>query len=179
MVVDDQLVVRQVGPGLAKIAADVVPGVSLKDVFELRRPLPPCSVELLRSHLDSPFLIAYRRSGITFRGQFLELDERSWAFLGSPWFDTAEALEDSGLLLSDFAAHDPVADLLMAGRTQHMAMDDLKQLAERLETQRAALVRTESLYRSAIAAARAVPYREDLKHDYFEFVGEGIEALTG
>ena len=60
-----------------------------------------------------------------------------------------------------------------------MAMDDLRQLAARLDAQREALVRTENLYRGAIAAARAVPYREDLNHDSFEFIGEGIEALTG
>jgi PAS domain S-box-containing protein len=178
-VVDERLVVRQVGPGLAKITSDTGPGVYLGDVYELKRPLPPFSVETLRANANYPFLIEHRRSGITFRGQFLPLEDNIWAFLGSPWFESAESLEASGLLLTDFAVHDPVADLLMASRTRLMAMDDLKQLAERLEKQRASLIRTENLYRGAIAAARAVPYREDLDLDSFEFVGEGIEALTG
>jgi PAS domain S-box-containing protein len=178
-VVDERLVIRQVGPALAKFASDAVPGVHLGDVYELRRPLPPCSAETLRANANYPFLIAHRRSGTTFRGQFLPLEDNAWAFLGSPWFESAESLEASGLLLSDFAVHDPVADLLMASRTRLMALDDLKQLAGRLQTQRADLIRTENLYRDAISAARAVPYREDLEHDSFEFVGEGIEGLTG
>jgi PAS domain S-box-containing protein len=178
-VVDERLIVTQAGPGLAKIAVDTRPGAYLEDVYELRRPLPPLTVAKLRAMVDYPVLIDHRRSGITFRGQFLPIEDNSWAFLGSPWFDSAETLEASGLLLSDFAVHDPIADLLMASRTQFMAMDDLKQLAARLDSQREALIRTENLYRGAIAAARAVPYREDLDHDSFEFIGEGIEVLTG
>jgi len=178
-VVDERLIIRQAGPALAKIASDAIPGVHLGDVYALKRPLRPLSVETLRANASYPFLITHRRSGTAFRGQFLPLEDKAWAFLGSPWFESAESLEASGLLLSDFAIHDPVADLLMLGRTRLMALDDLKQLAERLKIQRSALIRTENLYRSAIAAARAVPYRENIEQESFEFIGEGIEALTG
>ncbi len=38
---------------------------------------------------------------------------------------------------------------------------------------------SERVYRQAIETAGAVPYYQEYKHDKYEFIGEGIQALTG
>ena len=42
-----------------------------------------------------------------------------------------------------------------------------------------ARIRTEKLYRRAIAAANGVPYLRDYRTETFAYLGEGIEKLTG
>jgi PAS domain S-box-containing protein len=72
-----------------------------------------------------------------------------------------------------------VAELLMFGQTQQMAINDLRLLNERLERRRRQIETTEALYRAAISAANAVPYQEDFGRGTFSYLGEGFEALTG
>ena len=50
---------------------------------------------------------------------------------------------------------------------------------ERVEAQTQALRESERLYRSAIEAAGAVPYYRNYRTNSFDFVGEGIQELTG
>jgi len=53
-----------------------------------------------------------------------------------------------------------------------------KEIADRGRSE-AALRETEELYRRAISAADAVPYRRDYSTETFSFIGEGIQTLTG
>jgi PAS domain S-box-containing protein len=178
-VLDDQLRLVQAGPGLARLEPRIRETGDFDRVFLVVRPRDPLTPGLIGRNLNTPVVIEHRPSGIRLRGQFLQGAGQTWVFVGSPWFETAEALEASGLSLSDFAAHDPITDLLMLGRTRQMAAEDLKVLAESLERQRAELARTESRYRRAISAARAVPYRENFATDSFDFIGEGVADITG
>lgn len=177
--IDDDLRIIQIGPVLARMAPEVAVGVSAAEVIRLIRPATTLSRDALAANADYPFLIEIVRSGTRFRGQFMWLTTGHWIFLGSPWFESADSIERAGLSLRDFAIHDPVVDLLMLGQTQRVAMDDLINISERLQRKKTELTYTEELYRRAIGAANAVPFRKDLASGAFEFIGESIEALTG
>jgi PAS domain S-box-containing protein len=177
---DDELRVVQIGESLARIAPDVRPGTPIQRVFVSARPACDLSHDFLLSRAETLLLLEHRESRIPFRGQFLRTEgPAGWVFLGSPWFSSAEALEAAGLTLNDFALHDPIAELLLVGQTQRMSIADLSVLNERLGRKSEDLRRTESLYRSAIAAANAVAYQEDFAADTFKYVGEGFAKLTG
>lgn len=177
---DRNLSVLQVGRSLARVAPEVEPGARLQDSFTLARPTRELTIELMESRQDTLALLEHRNSRIPFRGQFARIqDGGGFVFLGSPWFTTSDALEAAGLSLADFAPQDPIADLLLISQTQQISIGNLWQLNEQLSQQRETLRRTESLYRSAIAAGYAVPYQESFLDDSFSYVGEGFEELTG
>jgi len=177
---DRNLRVLQVGVSLARVAPEVQPGACLRDSFTLTRPTRELTIEFVDSLQDTLALLEHRSSSIHFRGQFARIqDGAGFVFLGSPWFTTSDALEAAGLSLADFAPQDPIADLLLISQTQQISIENLWQLNEQLSQQRETLRRTESLYRSAIAAGYAVPYQESFLDDSFSYVGEGFEELTG
>jgi len=177
---DAGLVLTQAGPSLLRMASDVRVGTPLPDVFGFKRPAVELSPERLAAFAGSLVVLQHRPSGILMRGQFLATDGvAGWVFLGSPWFVNGEALEASGLDLDDFPPHDSIAELLLFGQTQQMAINDLRLMNERLERKRRQVEETEELYRAAISAANAVPYREDFTRDAFSYVGEGFAKLTG
>ena len=177
---DDELRVVQVGDSLVRVATDVHPGAQVQRAFLSVRPSRELSYDFFASSEETLLLLQHRATGIPFRGQLLRTAQPAgWVFLGSPWFSSAEALEAAGLSMNDFALHDPIAELLLVGQTQRMSIADLNTLNERLGRQREELKRTESLYRSAIAAANAVAYQEDFRTDSFTYVGEGFAKLTG
>jgi PAS domain S-box-containing protein len=147
--------------------------------LELRRPHGDLSIQTIESAANQPFLLRFKDSGVRLRGQFLAVEDGLWLFLGSPWFDTAAEIEAAGLSLIDYPIHDPMAELLMIGQTQRMALSDLNEVNERLEQQREAVKRTERIYRDAIAAADAVVYHENVGGDRYDFIDAGIERLTG
>ena len=178
-VLDGELRLVQIGPVMARIVPELKIGATVEAVLRPLRPAGALAAEVLAANEAYPFLIEHAASGMRFRGQFMSLQGGNWVFLGSPWLDTAEEIEQAGLSLRDFAVHDPVFDLLMIGHTQRLGMEDLIRLSERLERKSSELARTEALYRRAIAAARAVPYREDVASGSFDFIGEEIEDLTG
>lgn len=177
---DAGLVLTQTGPSLQRLATDLYPGASLGDIIEFVRPAGSATPEQLAKVQGSLVVLRHRSTGVVLRGQFLATSGMAgWVYLGSPWFVNSDALEASGLSLEDFPPHDSVAELLLFGQTQQMAMGDLRLLNERLERKRRQVEETEALYRAAISAANAVPYREDYLRDVFVYVGEGFPKLTG
>lgn len=177
---DAGLSVTQAGSSLRRMAADLRAGARLADVLACKRPAVELTPERLARLARSLVVLEHRATGILMRGQFLPTSGvDGWAFLGSPWFVNADALEAAGLSLEDFPPHDSIAELLLFGQTQQMAINDLRLLNERLERRREQVEKTEAIYRAAISAANAVPYQEDLRSGAFSYVGEGFEALTG
>ena len=175
---DADLRVVQAGQSLGRIAPEVLPGARLADSFDLARPNRKLTVAEIEARQGSLVLLEHRRSAVLFRGQFVAAQGAGWVFLGSPWFTTADALEAAGLSLADYAAQDSIAELLLISQTQQIAIGNLSQLNAQLSSQRARLHRTESLYRSAIAASYGVAYQESFDDDTFMYVGEGFEDLT-
>ena len=177
--IDEQLKVVQVGSSIARIAPGLNVGTMLDATLVLRRPHGDLTIETINAAKDQPFLLELSDSGVRLRGQFLPIPDGLWLFLGSPWFDSAADLETTGLSLFDYPVHDPMAELLMIGQTQQMALRDLREVNERLAQQREAVKRTERIYRDAIAAADAVAYHESASGERFEFIDAGILRLTG
>jgi PAS domain-containing protein len=71
------------------------------------------------------------------RGQMLPRTECGIIiFLGSPWLTSAAETIRLGLSLGDFAVHDAAGDILQLQQSHEMAMSDIRQLADRLSTQR-------------------------------------------
>ena len=177
--IDEQLQVVQVGTAMARIAPELAVGTALDASLVLRRPHGQLTIQTISNSYDQPFLLELRESGVRLRGQFLRVPDGVWFYLGSPWFDSAAEIEAAGLSLADYPAHDPMAELLMIGQTQQIALNDLHEVNERLNQQREAVKRTERIYRDAIAAADAVAYHANTGSDRFEFIDAEISRLTG
>lgn len=178
-VLDGERRLRQRGSALRRLDPAFIEGTAFDQVFEMLWPKGKIRGALSVTDNRLPVIIRHRPSGIRMRGDFLGVGSQRWMFIGSPWFESAQALEASGLSLTDFPPNDPIVDLLMMERTRQMTLEDLRTLASRLETQRSELARTEDVYRRAISAANAVPYRESFATDSFEFIGAGIAEMTG
>ncbi|MFM2206424.1 MAG: hypothetical protein RL213_399 [Bacteroidota bacterium] len=56
-------------------------------------------------------------------------------FVGSPWFDSMQALKEQRLAISDFALHDPIIDLLHILKTNEIGMEDVKEMLEKYRRQ--------------------------------------------
>ncbi len=131
--IDGQLRVIQVGASMARIAPALVVGAPLTDNLALQRPNGDLTMQTLRAASDQAFLLRLTDTNIRLRGQFLPMPGDVWLFLGSPWFGSSAEIDAAGLSLSDYAVHDPMAELLMISQTQQMAIRDLNELNERLE----------------------------------------------
>ena len=177
--VDRNLDVLQLGRSISRIAPGLEIGTRLETELALERPHGELTPEKICAAADQTFLLRIKQTGIRLRGQFAPIAEDGWLFLGSPWFESAEAIEEAGLSFSDFPIHDPLLELLMLVQTQQMAMKDLQVLTSRLERQREIVKRTERIYRDAISAADAVVYQTDRDEKVYEFIDPGIIRLTG
>ena len=71
------------------------------------------------------------------RGQFelIENDTR-FIFVGSPWFDSVDQLLEYKLVMSDFAHHDPMFDMLHVLKAQEIINSDLKDLLQTVKLQK-------------------------------------------
>lgn len=77
------------------------------------------------------------------RGQFEFIEEDEvFLFIGSPWFDSTDKIDESGLDFGDFAHHDPLPDLLHLIKTQEIVNGDLKGLLDTVNRQRETLKTT-------------------------------------
>ncbi|MFY7879502.1 MAG: ATP-binding protein [Lacibacter sp.] len=74
---------------------------------------------------------------VYFRGQFEYVKERDQLiYLGTPCFHQIEQLTSNGLIISDFASHDAMIDLLHALRSQEIAIEEVKSLVQQLNVQK-------------------------------------------
>ncbi len=78
--------------------------------------------------------------GKKLRGQFEYLaNTDEMLFVGSPWLSSMEQVQDYGLLIDDFARHDPLIDLLHVLKTQEITNEDLKALVTTINIQKGEL----------------------------------------
>jgi len=120
-VLDGALRFTQLGPGLLRLEPQIAKGNRFDESFDLVRPEGLLSIDLLLHCMNQAVALSIRRTGIRFLGQFRECEGAMWMFVGSPWFDSAEALDASGLALFDFAPQDPAPLLLMKERARETA----------------------------------------------------------
>lgn len=83
------------------------------------------------------FIKSLDDTSVYFRGQFEYVQERDQLiYLGTPCFHQIEQLKSNGLVISDFASHDAMIDLLHALRSQEIAIDEVKTLVNQLNHQK-------------------------------------------
>jgi class 3 adenylate cyclase len=114
MVMDDRMVLRQVGPAIQKLAPTLRLGAPLRDFFEIRRPRVGPTLEAIREMQQTVFLLQCVESEVTLKGQMLVDDARRLIFfVGSIVMTEDLKLATHGLTLSDFPIHDSGMDQVM------------------------------------------------------------------
>jgi PAS domain S-box-containing protein len=143
LAVDRRLAILQAGHTLRRVCPDVMPGAELGGLFSLKRPAVPLGFDALKAADRAVFLWQHRGSGMVLRGQIIPAaDGEALVFLGSPWLADNGELARHGLMIEDFALHDPVVDLLQVVQAHKTAFEDLRSLTEKLSAQRAELRHT-------------------------------------
>jgi PAS domain S-box-containing protein len=187
---DNDLTITDFGPSLAKICPDVRVGGLLSDYFCLQRPMGDFASGLLEANRNSLFLYHHLASGQLFRAQpvLSDAEARSGIFLASPWFNTPEQVTNHGLMLNDFALHDPLLDLLQIVQSHQVAVSELKALTSSLTGERNKLREAnkrlfdqeQEARKLALVAARTdnAVVVTDTK-GYIEWVNEAFVRITG
>jgi PAS domain S-box-containing protein len=174
--------ISQVGPSLARVAADVAVGVPLDQVFKLERPQGAMDSAWLSRHRNMLLLLRHHQTGMLMRGQVMHLEDSAMdVFLGSPWLDKPDELDRLGLALADFAPHDSAQDLLHVTQVHRIANKELHLLNERLKLKQAELVCKEAEARKLAMVAERTDNAVILANHagLIEWVNEAFERMTG
>jgi PAS domain S-box-containing protein len=188
-----ELQILDAGKSMQKIAPDCI-DKPLMNLIEFVRPaINPDSFESLLPICHRLSIIKLKSSDILLRGQieFLPRGDH-FLFLGSPWFDSTEELEKSGLKFRDFAPHNPLIDLLHVLSAQQIANQELKELLNKVNKQKNELAASqkqlkelsESLEESNLrysyvnkATSEAI-WDWDIENDEM-YYGDGYQKLFG
>jgi PAS domain S-box-containing protein len=137
-VLDSDLSLVDVGPGLQSLNEAMVPGEPASRWLTLQRPAVPFEFRSLIEHSELAYLFECRAvDGLVLRGQVLHDPERDVLFfLGGPWVTSFAELLHLGLGLGDLPPHDPMGDMLVMLETKQAALVDAQNLAEKLTTRR-------------------------------------------
>jgi len=153
-------------------------GDSFNTWFSIHRPyITDPTFEQIVANKDSLFIIDSKSTpSIKIRGQFYQPEgaQQQLIFIGSPWFDSLDAVNEIGLNINDFAIHDPIIDLLHILKTNEIGMNDLKEVLDRFKAQQKklkqlSLIATETI-NSIIVTNRV---------GEIEWVNKAFEKVTG
>lgn len=123
--------VRRVGPSLAKVCPDVRVGAPAEHVLRVTTPRG-ATWRREGGALPRGLVLAESAGALVLRGQLLPAGDGT-LFVGSPWVTSMAGLTGLGLRLDDFAAADPITDLLLLLGAQASALADAQQLAAQLQ----------------------------------------------
>ena len=127
LVVDGELVIRQLGPALARLMGPGACGSPLLEQVHWRRPqLPEANVAALKRLSHKLVVLELRRLPLQLKGQLLVEPAHAF-FLGTPVVHNLEQLSALGIRFSDIARHDALADALVMLQTKDMTIADLVQ----------------------------------------------------
>lgn len=131
--VDHDLTVTRLGPRLSERFESMQTGVPAADLLTFQRPLIDWDLERLRAEQGSLVVLTPLAEGVSFSGQFLELESRSsMIFFGAPWVSSLADLSAANLQLNDFPPNDPRGDLVMHAQSAEMMMQDLAETNRRM-----------------------------------------------
>jgi PAS domain S-box-containing protein len=142
ILMDNTLTILKTGQSLQKIIPDSTE-IHFEKLFSIVRPYTPVinfdQIKLIHEQL---IIIKFiNRESITFRGQFKFLhNSKQVIFIGSPWFDDANKLIESGLQINDFPPHNPMIDFLHMLKTQEIANEDMRNAIEKINWQKKELL---------------------------------------
>ena len=144
LVLDRSLTVVQAGPSLRRICPPGLLGAPVVDHFALVRPRAADLTPAIVQSSTVPFVVLeHRLSGLQLRGNFQDCPPGRHLFLGAPWLTDADDLERFGLQLRDFAGHDGSVDMLYVFQSNKNALNDIRQIAERLDVKSRELAASE------------------------------------
>lgn len=179
--IDRNLVIRSTGPSFKKLFGQLN-GQNISSKFHFQRPLLESkSFESIQKKINEVFIIQSIDNGVLTRGQFLVLDsDSSLIFIGSPWIQNIESLQESNLFFTDFAIHDPTFDLLHIIKNIEINSDEIKQLLLKLNEKTALLKRSEEEYRATLNVASDIIYKTNTegKFTYINPAGERVTEYS-
>jgi PAS domain S-box-containing protein len=137
-VLNKQMKMERFGDSLKKIDPFINEETGFADCFDIIRPSCDFSnFELASDGINQMFVLQNRRTKITLQGQWERVgSEDLLMFIGAPWFNSTEELNESGLLLTDFAPHNPLPSFLHQLKLQEIVNDDLRFALEKINNQK-------------------------------------------
>ena len=139
ILIDQNLIISEVGKSILKLNPNLV-GRPFGDAFTVKRPtIQQLNFESLKSKEDQ--LLVLELTGISnpfsFRGQIEWIEEgNQLMYLGSPWVNSIDQLNENNLFIRDFSFHDPLIDLLHVLRIQEINAKELNELLQKVNNQK-------------------------------------------
>lgn len=151
--VDRDLVLRAVGPSLQRWCKGMVPGAKMTDFLNWSDfPDEEITFRKLSSQIKAPFTFGIPGRKALLKGQIFSVN-KLLTFLGSPRVTHPAALAEMELSVADFSCTDPIVDVVHAVEGQEMALEDVRELAFQLSSQRQVLRQAEAFQRAILQSA--------------------------
>lgn len=137
LVLNEGMQITSCGDSLKKLCAAKA-GVPFSQYFSIYRPHTnaSCFYELTQLQNQLVLVKIHNAENNILRGQFEVVDEGQLLFIGSPWFNDVEQVQQAQLTIKDFAPHDPLVDLLHLLKTHDITTEDLKELLATVNKQK-------------------------------------------
>lgn len=127
LVVDEQLLICQMGVALTRLLGQAVLGTPLSEQIVWQRPLlPELNFPALAQLGSKLTVLQLRQLSLQLKGQVL-VEEKHAFFLGTPVVQSLQHLTSLGIRLTDIPRHDAMADALVMLQTKDMTIADLVQ----------------------------------------------------
>jgi PAS domain S-box-containing protein len=167
------------GGSLIKLIGDCS-GQLFQDHFIINRPyLKEVSWHLMKSSNNELYILEDKHKKILFRGQFEFLESNNTViFIGSPWLQSIDQLEDYQMHINDFSVHDPTFDLLHILKNVEINSDEIKALLKKLKEKSDLIKKSEAQYKATLNMASEVIYRSN-EQGFFTYVNPASEKITG
>lgn len=178
-VLDQSMKVLEIGPALARIVVEMVPGSMLTDHFKLFRVGENAlDAEFLQRQTASLIVFQSIKSNLFLRMQvlFVKNPDR-YLFVGSPWLRAAVELKDIGIVLPDFALHDSTVDLLQLQQNTNVSLHEAKELNITLE--RRVADRTSELSLANAELSRVMQSKDDFLSAMSHELRTPLNAILG
>lgn len=138
ILINQQMVVESTGTSLQKIFT-ATEGKDFPDYFKIKKPdIQQPDAKSLQSLSGQLVVIeCLNEKQTNLKGQIDFLPESGrLLFMGSPWFDSIETVEENNLSLNDFAFHDSMTDRLHVMKTLEETNEELKLLFKTVSQQK-------------------------------------------
>ncbi len=153
MLLDKSLVIREAGDVMKKLLPQVE-GKNFDELFLIKRPFSlQLNFEAFLDYQRHVFILETlnkKESHFLWRGQVVLLEsEHKLLFIGSPWITSTDELEKKNILISDFALHDTMPDMLQLLKTQEIVMTEMNEVTQMLNRQKEELVHASQMQKES------------------------------
>lgn len=139
ILLDQNLTIAEVGKSIRKLNPDIV-GKPFEQAFNVKRPsIDQINFQVLKEKEDQLLVLELTdiSNPMSFRGQIEWIEEENQLiYLGSPWVNSIDQLNENNLTIRDFSFHDPLIDLLYVLRIQEINAEELKELLQKVNNQK-------------------------------------------